>query len=206
MCPGLKPSNDSVYIQYIACIHIVKTVIIRLCTEYRGFQILCLFYFFFALANNLKCMSKAFKDFSESKIKAYLASFQASSQHILHHTLDIVRISGTQSSAPLEMFLSALRVLHNMLHFRCCLVGCQRWNAHKPSVKMTLGPNRSKHTSTSARQAHTTMFHYGWSVNSQSHSLIESIWFIIMSLSKTVGSQKWLIGFRLIAWETIKEM
>lgn len=149
--------------------------------------LLSFFSFFLALANNLKCMSKAFKDFSESTIKAYLATFQASSQHILHHTLDIVRISGTQSSAPLEMFLSALRVLHNMLHFRWCLVGCQRWNAHKPSVKMTLGPNRSKHTSTSARQAHNTMFHYRWSVNNQSHSLVESIWFINMSLRKTGG-------------------
>lgn len=43
------------------------------------------FFYITALANDLKCMSKAFKDFSESKIKAYLESFQASSQHILHH-------------------------------------------------------------------------------------------------------------------------
>jgi len=42
-------------------------------TTSSEFRVLFLSFFFItALANNLKCMSEAFKDFSESKIKAYI--------------------------------------------------------------------------------------------------------------------------------------
>lgn len=44
------------------------------------------FFFFFALAKNLKCMSKAFKGFSQSKIKGHPFRPSFNTLYITHWT------------------------------------------------------------------------------------------------------------------------